>query len=89
MSPDDTMTTSIPDIPQIGRDELWDKIERGDRFLLFEVLGAQYYKRHHLPGALHLPPAMHERVVALRAGGITMTGNRGGRLHAADISRIW
>lgn len=60
MSPDDSMTPSTPDVPQISRDELWDKIERGDHFLLFEVLGAQFYKRHHLPGALHLPP---DRVV--------------------------
>jgi rhodanese-related sulfurtransferase len=44
----------------IDRDELWDRILSGDRFFLFEVLGEPYYRRNHLPGALHLPP---DRVV--------------------------
>jgi rhodanese-related sulfurtransferase len=52
--------------PSIDRDELWDKILRGDRFFLFEVLGEMYYRRHHLPGALHLPPdRVLETVTAL------------------------
>lgn len=40
----------------ISRDELRAKIERGDRFLLFEVLPVPYYRKHHLPGARHMPP---------------------------------
>ena len=40
----------------ITRDELYTKITRGDRFHLFEVLPRPYYRRHHLPGAKHLPP---------------------------------
>lgn len=40
----------------ISRDELKDKIEREDRFLLFEVLPEPYYRKHHLPDALHMPP---------------------------------
>jgi rhodanese-related sulfurtransferase len=40
----------------ISRDELRQKIERGDSFLLFEVLPEPYYRKHHLPGALHMPP---------------------------------
>jgi rhodanese-related sulfurtransferase len=40
----------------ISRDELRLKIERGDQFFLFEVLPLPYYRKHHLPGALHLPP---------------------------------
>ncbi|HEY8176021.1 MAG TPA: rhodanese-like domain-containing protein [Gemmatimonadaceae bacterium] len=40
----------------ISRDELRLKIERGDDFTLFEVLPEPYYRKHHLPGALHLPP---------------------------------
>ncbi len=51
----------------ISRDELRQKIERRDPFVLFEVLPAPYYKKHHLPGALHLPPndvvASAERLV--------------------------
>lgn len=41
----------------ITRDELLEKIERGDRFFLFEVLPEPYYRKHHLPGALHMPPS--------------------------------
>jgi rhodanese-related sulfurtransferase len=40
----------------IGRDELREKIERGDSFVLFEVLPEPYYRKHHLPGAVHMPP---------------------------------
>ena len=40
----------------ISRDELHEKITRGDRFFLFEVLGRPYWRKHHLPGALNLPP---------------------------------
>lgn len=47
----------MSDAPTISRDELRAKIERGERFLLFEVLPEMYYRKHHLPGALHMPPA--------------------------------
>ena len=40
----------------ISRDELRGKIERGDSFFLFEVLPLPYYRKHHLPGAIHMPP---------------------------------
>jgi len=40
----------------ITRDELHEKIRRGDAFHLFEVLGAMYYRKHHLPGAKNAPP---------------------------------
>lgn len=40
----------------ISRDELRQKIDRGDSFFLFEVLPAPYYRKYHLPGAVHLPP---------------------------------
>ena len=41
----------------ITREALQEKIERGDRFHLFEVLGPQYFRKHHLPGAKNLPPS--------------------------------
>lgn len=41
----------------IERDELRQKIERGDAFYLFEVLPEPYYRKHHLPGARHMPPS--------------------------------
>ena len=40
----------------IGRDELQAKIDRGDPFILLEVLAPRYYRHSHLPGALNLPP---------------------------------
>ena len=42
--------------PHISRDELRQKIDGRDRFFLFEVLPLPYYRKHHLPGAIHLPP---------------------------------
>ena len=42
--------------PAISREELRLKIEAGDKFFLFEVLPEPYYRKNHLPGALHLPP---------------------------------
>jgi rhodanese-related sulfurtransferase len=40
----------------ITREELKAKMDRGDRFALFEVLAPMYYRKHHLPGAINLPP---------------------------------
>jgi rhodanese-related sulfurtransferase len=45
-----------PHRPAISRDELRQKIDRGDQFVLFEVLPEPYYRKHHLPGALHMAP---------------------------------
>ena len=39
----------------IGREELKEKIERGDDFVLLEVLSEQSYARGHLPGATRFP----------------------------------
>ena len=39
----------------IRRDELKAKMDRGDRFTLLETLPEEYYRRSHLPGALHMP----------------------------------
>jgi rhodanese-related sulfurtransferase len=36
----------------IGRDELKAKLDRGDDFLLLEVLGETSYNQGHLPGAV-------------------------------------
>ena len=43
-------------VANIGRDELQAKVDRGDPFILLEVLAPQYYRHSHLPGALNLPP---------------------------------
>lgn len=36
----------------IGREDLKVKIDRGDAFVLLEVLSEQSYNREHLPGAI-------------------------------------
>jgi len=43
------MTTAI------SREELYQKIQRGDQISLFEVLPRMYWRKHHLPGARSLP----------------------------------
>ena len=40
----------------ISRDELKEKIDRDDNFLLVETLPATAYHHNHLPGAVNLPP---------------------------------
>jgi rhodanese-related sulfurtransferase len=39
-------------VKTISREELKAKIERGDDFVLLEVLSEQSYTREHLPGAI-------------------------------------
>lgn len=51
----------------ISRDELRDRIERGESFHLFEVLAEPYYRRHHLPGAVLMPPNAIEETVRREA----------------------
>ncbi len=40
----------------ISRDELKEKIDHGDKFLLIETLPATAYHHAHLLGAINLPP---------------------------------
>lgn len=40
----------------ITRDELKQKIDRKDNFVLIEILPAMTYHHAHLPGAINLPP---------------------------------
>ena len=40
----------------ISRDELKQKLDRKDDFLLVETLPAAAYHHNHLPGAINLPP---------------------------------
>ena len=40
----------------ITREELHRKLDAGESFFLFEVLPEPYFRKHHLPGALHMPP---------------------------------
>jgi rhodanese-related sulfurtransferase len=44
------------DIRTISQQELQEKIDRGDKFVLVETLGQMSYYGGHLPGAINLPP---------------------------------
>jgi rhodanese-related sulfurtransferase len=48
----------------ISRDELHNKIQRGEQFYLFEVLPRMYWRKHHLPGARSLPLDELEATIA-------------------------
>jgi 3-mercaptopyruvate sulfurtransferase SseA len=39
----------------ITREEIKDKMDRGDDFVVVDTLGAEYYRDSHLPGAINLP----------------------------------
>jgi rhodanese-related sulfurtransferase len=41
----------------ITREELKEKMDRGDDFVLLEALGEKSYRRAHLPGAIRLQDA--------------------------------
>lgn len=47
----------------ITREELKAKMDRGDNFVLFEVLPHPYFRKHHLPNAKNLPPTAVATVV--------------------------
>jgi rhodanese-related sulfurtransferase len=49
----------------ISREELSDKVQRGEQFYLFEVLPRMYWRKHHLPGARSLPLEEIESVQSL------------------------
>ena len=38
----------------ISREDLKEKIDRGDDFVLLEALSEASYRRAHLPGAIHV-----------------------------------
>jgi rhodanese-related sulfurtransferase len=43
------------DLATITRDELKRKMDRGDRFVLVDVLSPDTYSRERLPGAVNIP----------------------------------
>jgi rhodanese-related sulfurtransferase len=51
---------------RISRESLWQKIERGDEFVLVDALAPISYAASHLPGAISMPP----EYVAGRARGL-------------------
>jgi rhodanese-related sulfurtransferase len=43
-------------VATISRDELREKIDRGDEFVLIDALAPMSFAHSHLPGAINLPP---------------------------------
>ena len=43
-------------IGEISREGLWQKIQRGDEFVLIDALAPISYAAAHLPGAISMPP---------------------------------
>lgn len=43
-------------VQTISREDLKDKVDRGDAFVLVETLSEEQYRHTHLPGAVNLPP---------------------------------
>ena len=49
------MAHANADIPEISRDELLAKRQRGEPFILVDVLSHDSYEHIHLPGAINVP----------------------------------
>jgi rhodanese-related sulfurtransferase len=43
-------------LAHISRESLWQKIERGDEFVLVDALAPMSYAMSHLPGAINITP---------------------------------
>jgi rhodanese-related sulfurtransferase len=41
---------------EMTREELWQRIEGGDEFVLVDALAPMSFAHSHLPGAINLPP---------------------------------
>ncbi len=39
----------------ITREQLEEKMDRGEDFALVDTLGEEYYRQSHLPGAINVP----------------------------------
>ncbi len=46
----------MSELPEIGCDELWQRLERGDELVLVDALPPISYAAVHLPGAVNIPP---------------------------------
>ena len=52
-------------VEDISREELKEKMDRRDDFVLVETLEEQHYELTHLPGAINLPPGQTHRAEEL------------------------
>lgn len=53
-------------MPLITRDELKQKLDRGDRFKLIMVLGDWQYRAKHIPGSMNIPSPDDPKVATLQ-----------------------
>ena len=53
-------------LAEISRESLWQKIERGDDFVLVDALPPIAYAGAHLPGAINIPPDRVDTLTARR-----------------------
>jgi rhodanese-related sulfurtransferase len=51
-------------VKTISRNELKEKIDRGDNFVLVETLAPTAYEHAHLPGAINMPPYQIKQLAA-------------------------
>jgi len=51
-------------VKTISRNELKEKIDRGDNFVLVESLAPVAYEHAHLPGAINMPPDQIKQLAA-------------------------
>jgi len=51
-------------VKNISRDDLREKIDRGDKFSLVETLPKIAYEHAHLPGAINMPPDQIKQLAA-------------------------
>ena len=52
-------------VEDISREELQEKMGRGEDFVLLEALPEKSYRRSHLPGAINLPPGQTDQAEEL------------------------
>ena len=52
-------------VEDISREELKEKMGRGEDFVLLEVLPEKSYRRSHLPDAINLPPGQTDQAEEL------------------------
>lgn len=51
-------------VKNISRDDLREKIDRGDKFSLVETLPKIAYEHAHLPAAINMPPDQIKQLAA-------------------------
>jgi rhodanese-related sulfurtransferase len=81
----------VSGIPEIGCQELWEKLERGDDVVLVDALSPISYAAVRLPGAVNIPPRevdglAERRIPDLDAEIVVYCANRGCE-SSVDVAR--